>query len=40
MLILEWWKSNNDDFQIKGKDGFLEFGFWKFKVKNETYIGA
>ena len=40
MLILEWWKSNNDDFQIKGKSGFLEGDFLEIMVKNETYIGA
>ena len=37
MLILEWWKSNNDDFQIKGKSGFLEDDFLGIMVKNETY---
>ena len=36
MLILEWWKSNNDDFQIKGKSGFFEIGFLKNNEKNEN----
>ena len=39
MLILEWWKSNNNDFQIKGKDGFFEMGFLKIMIKMKTYNG-
>ena len=40
MLILEWWKSNNDDFQIKGKSGFFKMGFLKIMRKMKTYNGA
>lgn len=40
MLILEWWKSNNDDFQIKEKSGFLGIGFLEIMGKWKSYNGA
>ena len=43
MLILEWWKSNNDDFQIKEKSGFLGGDFLEIMVKMKnckSYIRA